>query len=425
MNFLDRRKRFMEQMDDGIALFRNPPEGDGAYHPDSDFYYLTGFQEPNSVCILAPKHEKQKFVLFVQPKDRNAEIWTGKRIGVDEAKKQFGTDEVYPIDELDKTLSKFLSDADSIYYRMGADADFNKKIIDIMTQYQSRRQQDVGPYALIDSGEIVHEMRVKKDSEEIELTRKAIQITTEAHCSVMKAARPGMYEYELEALFNCIYRQRGGIGPAYSPIIASGPNAIFLHYNENSRQIQDGDLILMDTGAEYMHYHSDITRTIPANGRFSEEQKAIYNAVLEAQLKVIDSIRPGNTYENYNNTAYRAITEGLVKIGLLSGDVDELVETNAYAKFYMHNAGHWIGLETHDVGKYKMGGRSRAFEPGMIITPDTGIYIADNLEGIDPKYWNIGIRIEDDALVTENGCEILSADIPKTIRDIEQLMAKG
>ena len=420
--FSERRKRFMEQMDDGVAFFRNPPASSGKYHPDSDFYYLTGFEEPNAVCLLAPEHEEHKFVLFVQPKDEKAEIWTGRRAGVAAAKEKFGADEAYPIDKLDENLSKYLDNVSKIYYRMGGDEDFNKKVIDLIKHYQSRRQSDEGPYTIIDSGEILHEMRLKKSKEEIELMRKAVDITAEAQCAAMKAVKPGMYEYELEALINYIYRKNGAVGPAYPPIVGSGPNAIILHYDANNRQIQEGDLILIDTGAEYAYYDADVTRTIPANGKFSEEQKTIYNIVLEAQLQVIESIKPQNTYEEYNQTAIRAITEGLVKIGLLSDEVDKLIESKEYMKFYMHSAGHWIGLDTHDVGKYKIKGKSRAFEPGMIITPDTAIYIAENTEGVDPKYWNIGIRIEDDALVTETGCEILSSDIPKTVEEVERFM---
>ena len=420
--FSERRKKFMAQMDGGVAFFRNPPSSSGKYYPDSDFYYLTGFDEPNAVCLLTPEHEEHKFVLFVQPKDQKAEIWTGRRTGVEGAKEQFGADEAYPIDKLDENLPKYLDNVSKIYYRMGRDEDFNKKVIDLIKRYQSRRQSDEGPYMLVDSGEILHDMRLKKSSEEIKLMRKAVNITVEAQCAAMKAIKPGMYEYELEAVINYTYRKNGAIGPAYPPIVGSGPNAIILHYDSNNRQIQEGDLVLIDTGAEYAYYDADVTRTIPANGKFSEAQKTIYNIVLEAQLQLIESIKPQNTYENYNQTAIRVITEGLVRVGLLSGDVEKLIESKEYMKFYMHSAGHWIGLDTHDVGKYKIKGKSRAFEPGMIITPDTAIYIAEDTEGVDPKYWNIGIRIEDDALVTETGCEILSSDIPKTVDDIEQFM---
>ncbi|MFQ6044640.1 MAG: aminopeptidase P N-terminal domain-containing protein, partial [Candidatus Poribacteria bacterium] len=389
-----------------------------------DFYYLTGFEEPNAVCLLAPEYEEHKFVLFVQPKDPKAEIWTGRRAGVEGAKEQFGADEAYPIDKLDEELSKYLDNVSKIYYRMGKDEEFNQKIIDLIKRYQPRRQSDKGPHTIVDSGEILHEMRLKKSTEEIELTQKAVDITVEAQRAAMKTVKPGMYEYELEALINYIYLKNGAVGPAYPPIVASGPNAIYLHYDANNRQIQDGDLVLIDTGAEYGYYDADVTRTIPANGKFSGEQKTIYNIVLEAQLQLIESIKPGNSYEDYNQTAVRAITEGLVEIGLLSGDVEELIESKEYMKFYMHSAGHWLGLDTHDVGKYKIRGKSRAFEPGMIITPDTAIYIAGNTEGVDTRYWNIGIRIEDNALVTETGCEILSSDLPKTVEEIERFMRK-
>lgn len=412
----------MEQMDDGAAIFRNPPAGGASDGLDKDFYYLTGFKEPNAVCLLVRLGQEYKSIIFVQPKDRDREIWTGKRAGVEKARELVGADEAHSIDELDEKLPGYLSDAGKIYYRMGEDEEFNVRVFDLLKHYQSGIQYDRGPHTLIDAGEIVHEMRVIKDDKEMELMRKAAQITAEAQRAAMKTVEPGMYEYELEALMNYTYRKNGAGGSAFTPIVAAGPNAVYLHYKENDRQIQDGDLVLIDSGAKYECYASDVTRTFPANGRFSEAQKAIYNVVLEAQLTLIQCIKPGTTYEQYNQTANRAITEGLLKIGLLSGDIDELMESRAYMKFYMHSAGHWIGLDTHDVGKYRANGKSRAFEPGMVITPDTGIYIAENLDGVDPKYWNIGIRIEDDALVTETECEILSYGIPKTAEEVEKFM---
>ena len=418
-----RRERFMEQMDGGVALFKSALASRGRYHPDSDFLYLTGFIEPNAVCLLAPEHKEHKFVLFVQPKDEKRERWNGKRFGVEGAKEQFDVNEAYPIDKLDETLPKYLDDVEKIYYRMGQDEAFNQKIVNLMKRYHSHRQrEDKGPNAIIDPSEILYEMRLIKSPEEISLMRKAARITAEAHLAIMKALKPGMYEYELEALFDYTCRKNGGVGPSYPTILASGPNATILHYNENNRQIQEDDLILIDAATEYEYYDSDVTRTIPASGKFSDEQKAVYNTVLEAQLAAIEMVKPGNCYKDFNKKAVQVITEGLVKLGLLSGEVEKLIEDDEHRKFYMHNAGHWLGLDTHDVGKIKIDGKSRTFEPGMVITVEPGIYIDAGTEGVPEKYWNIGVRIEDDVLVTKDGNKILTAGIPKTIEDIEHFM---
>jgi len=413
----------MKQMDGGVALFKTTPANRGKYHPDSDILYLTGFTEPNAVCLLAPEHKEHKFVLFVRPKDKGQETWAGRRAGVEGAKEQFGADEAYPIDKLDENLPKYLNDVEKIYYRMGQDEAFNQKIVSLLKRYHSHRQrEDKGPNTIIDPSEILHEMRLIKSPEEISFMRKAAQITAEAHLEVMKAIKPGMYEYELEALFDYTCRKNGGVGPSYTTILASGPNATILHYNANNRQIQENDLVLIDAATEYEYYDSDVTRTIPASGEFSDEQKAVYNIVLEAQLAAIEMVKPGKRYEHFNKKATQVITKGLVKLGLLSGKVAKLIEENEQRKFYMHNAGHWLGLDTHDVGKLKINGKSRAFEPGMVITVEPGIYIDAETEGVPEKYRNIGIRIEDDVLVTKDGNEILTADIPKTIEDIECFM---
>lgn len=413
----------MKQMDGGVALFKTASAGRGKYHPDSDFLYLTGFAEPNAVCLLAPEHKEHKFILFVQPKDEKQEKWNGKRFGVEGAKEQFGADEAYPIDELDENLPQYLNDVEKIYYCMGQDEAFNQKMVSLMKRYHSHRQrEDKGPNTLIDPSEILHEMRVIKSPEEISLMLKAVQITAEAHLAVMKTIKPGMYEYELEALFDYTCRKNGGVGPSYPTILASGPNATILHYNDNNRQIQAGDLVLIDAAAEYEYYDSDVTRTIPASGKFSDEQRAIYDIVLEAQLAAIEVVKPGNCYDDFNKKTVQIITQGLVKLGLLSGEVKKLIEDNEHRKFYMHNAGHWLGLDTHDVGKLKIDGKSRAFEPGMVVTVEPGIYINAEAEGVPEKYWDIGVRIEDDVLVAKGGNEILTAGIPKTIEDIERIM---
>lgn len=415
--YSDRRKRFMEKMDGGVAIFRAPEMRNRKYLPDKDFYYLTGFDEPNAICLLAPTHKEHQFVLFVQPKDETRERWSGRRAGVEGAKQQFGTDEAYPIDKLDENLPKYLDGIDKIYYRMGADEAFNQKIVDLMKRYR--------PHTLIDTGEILHEMRLFKSKSELDLMRKAVAITEIAHREAMKAIKPGMYEYELEALIDYTFRKNGAVGPAFPTIVGAGPNATILHYTTNDYQIQDNTLVLIDAAAEYQYYNADVTRTIPANGKFSEIQKSIYNIVLEAQLAAIEMVKPGNHLDDFHNKAVQVITEGLVKLGFLSGEVDELIKSEKYKNFYMHNTGHWLGLDSHDVGKRKIGEQSRILEPGIVLTVEPGIYISKDTEGVPPEYWDIGVRIEDNVLVTEDGNEVLTAEIPKTIEEIERFMREG
>ena len=413
--YSDRRKRFMEKMNGGVAIFRTPMEiRDKKYLPDKDFYYLTGFDEPNAVCLLAPTHKEHQFVLFVRPKDEKQERWYGGRAGVEGSKQQFGVDEAYPIDKLDENLPKYLNGIDKIYYRMGSDEAFNQKIVSLMKRYR--------PHTLIDTGKILHEMRLFKSTDELNLIRKAAEITGMAHCEAMKAVKPGMYEYELEALIDYTFRKNGAVGPAFPSIVGVGSNATILHYTANNCQIQDNALVLIDAAAEYQYYSADVTRTFPANGKFSDIQKSIYNIVLEAQLAAIEIVKPGNRLDDFHNKAVRVITEGLVKLELLSGDIDELIESEKYKKFYMHRTGHWLGMEAHDVGRNKIDGESRIVEPDMVLTVEPGIYISRDTEDVPPEYWDIGVRIEDDVLVTENGNEVLTAGIPKTIEEIERFM---
>ncbi len=422
--YAERRQKFMAQMDGGVAIFRAASMvGQCKYHPDNDFYYLTGFEEPDAVCLLAPHHKEHKFVLFVRPKNREKEIWYGRRAGVEGAKEQFGADETYPIDKLDEHLPKYLDDVDKIYYRFGSDKEFNQKVVNLIQRYQfSQQRESKGPRAIIDAGEILHEMRLFKSPAELDMMHKAAEITTEAHIEAMKAAHPGIYEYELEALIDYTFRKNGALRPAFVTILASGPNTTILHYSTNNRQIQEQDLILIDAAAEYAHYSVDVTRTFPASGVFSNPQKAIYNIVLDAQLAAIEIAKPNTPYHDIHKIAARTITEGLVQLGLLSGEVDKLIESKEYKKFYMHNAGHWLGMDSHDVGKYKVEGQSRILQPGMTFTVEPGIYIAEDIDDVPPEYLNIGVRIEDNVLITDDGNEVLTAAIPKTIEDIERIM---
>lgn len=422
-----RREELMAKIGNGTAIFRSAPvavmhnDVEYAYRQDSDFYYLTGFNEADAVAVLAPHHEEHRFILFVQPKDKEKEVWTGYRVGVDAAKEKYGADEAYPITELDEKLPQYLEKADKIYYHLGRDRKFNETVLShwqkLIATYPKR---GTGPIAIEDSNFILHPMRLIKSATELDLMRKAIAISVEAHNHAREFAKPGRYEYEIQAEMEHIFRLRGGIGPAYPSIVASGANACILHYIENDRQLQENDLLLIDAGCCYEYYNGDITRTFPVNGKFTPEQKIIYDLVLTAQLAAIDQVKPENPWNLGHDTAVRILTEGLVELELLTGDIEELIKEEKYKAFYMHKTGHWLGLDVHDAPVYKLGEDAwQTLQPGQILTVEPGIYIAPDYqpaEGqpeIDDKWRGIGIRIEDDVLVTESGNEILTAGVPK------------
>ncbi|MBF2076064.1 MAG: aminopeptidase P N-terminal domain-containing protein [Synechococcales cyanobacterium C42_A2020_086] len=430
--YAQRRERLMAQIGKGTALFRSAPmavmHNDVEYNfrQDSDFFYLTGFNEPEAVAVLAPHHEEHRFVLFVQPKDLEKETWTGYRVGVEAAKEQFGADAVYSIQELDEKLPQYLEKADRIYYRLGRDRSFNDRVLRHWQQLLATYpKKGYGPIALEDPAPVLHAMRQIKSASELERLRKAAEIAVDAHNRARQFAQPGRYEYEVQAEIEHTFRRRGAMGPAYPSIVASGANACVLHYTENTRQMQDGDLLLIDAGCAYDYYNSDITRTFPVNGKFTAEQKAIYEIVLEAQLQAIAQIRPGTPYKQIHDTAVRVIVEGLLALNLLQGDIEEIIKEEKYKPFYMHRTGHWLGLDVHDVGVYQHGDVPHNLEPGQVFTVEPGIYISPYLkpaEGqpeVDPRWHGIGVRIEDDVLVTANGCDILTAGVPKSIADLE------
>ncbi len=377
--------------------------------------------------MLAPHHEEHKFVLFVQPKDLEKETWTGYRVGVEAAKERFGADEVYPINELDEKLPQYLEKADRIYYHLGRDRAFNDKVLRhwqrLLATYPKK---GYGPIALEDPAPVLHPLRQIKRAAELELMRTAAQIAVDAHNHARQFAQPGHYEYEVQAEMEHIFRKRGAMGPAYPSIVASGANACVLHYTENTRQMQAGDLLLIDAGCAYDYYNSDITRTFPISGKFTPEQKAIYEIVLTAQLQAIAQVQPGNPYQQIHDTAVRVIVEGLMDLGLLQGDIEEIIKEEKYKPFYMHRTGHWLGLDVHDVGVYQHGETPHNLAPGQVLTVEPGIYISPYIkpvEGqpeVDPKWHGIGIRIEDDVLVTPDGCEILTAGVPKAIEELER-----
>lgn len=428
-----RREQLMTKIGNNTAIFRSAPTAvmhndvEYAFRQDSDFFYLTGFDEPEAVAVLAPHHPEHQFVLFVQPKDREKEVWTGYRCGVEGAKERFGADEAYPIAELDEKLPQYIEKADRIYYRLGRDRAFNEKVLNLwqrlMATYPKR---GIGPIAIEDTGPILHGMRLVKSQAELDLMRTAAAISVEAHNLAQEIAQPGRYEYEIQAEMERIFRLRGGIGPAYPSIVASGVNACVLHYIENNRQMQDNELLLIDAGCAYAYYNADITRTFPVGGKFTSEQKTLYEIVLEAQKQAIAQIKPGNPYSAVHDTAVRVLTEGLVELGILQGQIEELIKEEKYKPFYMHRTGHWLGLDVHDVGVYQHGDSPQILQLGQVLTVEPGLYIvpdtkpAEGQPEIDPRWNGIGIRIEDDVLVTESGYEVLTAGVPKAVEELER-----
>ncbi|MBD2194070.1 MULTISPECIES: aminopeptidase P N-terminal domain-containing protein [Calothrix] len=428
-----RRQQLMSKLGNGTAIFRSAPmavmhnDVEYNYRQDSDFFYLTGFNEPQAVAVLAPHHAEHQFVLFVQPKDREKEVWTGYRCGVGAAKELYGADEAYPITELDEKLPQYLEKADRIFYHLGRDRNFNDKVL---KHYQSLLRtypkRGTGPIAIEDTSPILGSMRLIKSKAELELMRQAAAIATEAHSLAQQVTAPGRYEYEIQAEIEHIFRLRGAMGPAYPSIVASGVNACVLHYIENDRQMQDEDLLLIDAGCAYGYYNSDITRTFPVGGKFTAEQKILYEIVLEAQKQAIAQVQPGNTFNSVHDTAVRVLTEGLVEVGILKGEVDKLIEEEKYKPYYMHRTSHWLGLDVHDVGVYQHGDNPQILQPGQILTVEPGLYIvpdtklAEDQPATDPRWVGIGIRIEDDVLVTSTGHEVLTAGVPKEVDQVER-----
>jgi len=430
--YAQRRDRLMAKLGKGTAIFRSAPtavmHNDVEYNfrQDSDFFYLTGFHEPNAVAVLAPHHEEHRFILFVQPKDPVRETWTGYRVGVEAAKERFTADAVYPIQELSEKLPQYLEKADRIYYRLGRDRPFNETILNhwqqLMATYPKRGS---GPVAIEDPTPLLHPLRQIKSAAELDLMRTAAAIAVDAHNRAWQFTQPGRYEYEIQAELEHTFRLRGGV-PAYPSIVAAGANGCILHYTENTCQTQEGDLLLIDAGCAYEYYNSDITRTFPVGGKFTAEQKTLYEIVLDAQQQAIAQIYPGNPYTQIHKTAVRVIVEGLMALGLLQGDIEEIIKEEKYKPFFMHKTGHWLGLDVHDVGVYQYGETSHTLEPGQITTVEPGIYIAPDIkpvEGqpeVDVRWRGIGIRIEDDVLVTPMGAEVLTAGVPKSIADMER-----
>jgi Xaa-Pro aminopeptidase len=422
---------FIRRMEpDSVAIIPAAPEATRSndthyrYRQDSDFYYLTGFDEPEAVAVVAPSRDEGKFTLFVRPRDAEQETWVGKRAGVEGAKEKHGADAAFAVAEFRDKLAELLNGAKNIYYRLGVRADLDEVLIKQLGEMRLRSRQFTAPDSITDPSAILGEMRLVKSDAEIELMQRAADIAAEAHVEAMKAVRPGMMEYEIEALIEYHFRRSGAAAPAYGSIVGGGANATILHYVTNEAELRDGDLLLIDAGAEFRGYASDITRTFPVSGRFSQAQRDIYEAVLAAQTACVEMVKPGVTMDDLNNHAIRILTERMVSLGLLAGDVDKLIEEKTYRRFFMHGIGHFLGLDVHDAGRYKLNGAARALASGVVITVEPGLYIAEDAENVPDKYRGIGVRIEDDVLVTPDGYRVLTSKVPKEIEEIERLMAR-
>ncbi len=425
------REAFIEKMGrGGVAIFASTPpaiwnhDTEYNYRPDPNFFYLTGFEEPESICVIAPDHPKHQYILFVRPKDKQAEIWNGKRVGVKDARKRYGADKAYPIEKFSEKIGKYLQDAERLYYTLGSNAEVDSEILARFTQsVRSRIRSGKGFDTLVDPSPILSELRLIKNETELQRTRLATEITVAGHVAAMKAVRPGLYEYELEALVESTFRMNGANGIAFPTIVASGGNATTLHYTTNDCRIEDETLVLIDAGAEYGRYSGDVTRTFPANGTFTEAQREIYQIVLDAHTAIIDSIRPGVSIDAPHQKSIELLTEGMLSLGLLTGKAKKLIKKEAYRQFYMYRIGHMLGLDVHDVNcVHDPNGDFKTFQPGMVMTIEPGLYVADDTKEVPPAYLGIGVRIEDDILITEDGCEVLTDGVPKEIDEVEALV---
>jgi Xaa-Pro aminopeptidase len=471
--FIERRRRFAEAIGDGLAIVPAALEtarNSDVTHPfrqSSDFFFLTGFDEPDAVAIFNPAHVKERYVLFVRPRDREMEIWHGHRAGTEGAVASYGADAAYPVEQLDAKLREYAIDRSTLVYRLG-NPSFDARVIRLAAELRNARARGLGgPTRIEDPGPILHELRLRRSPAELARQRRACQISRDAHIEAMRYARPGMHEYQVQAALEFVFRSEGSPRDAYPSIVASGPNACILHYVENRRKMEDGDLLLIDAACEYGYHAADITRTFPVNGRFSGPQRAIYEVVLKAQLAAIAAARPGAKYEVVHDAARRVLTEGLVALKLLPRSVADSLAMHHYREFYMHGTGHWLGMDVHDVGDYRITRQSRSLEPGMVFTVEPGLYIdperesatiylrefsedeqlerrlrlgvsaakqleaeekakAEKIEHPIPKeFRGIGVRIEDDILVTAAGVENLTAGTPKTIEEVERACAEA
>lgn len=431
-----RRKRLLAQMaarGGGVLVLPTAPETirnrdtHYPYRHDSYFYYLTGFTEPQAALVLiaARGRKRARQILFCRSRDAERELWDGFRYGPKEARERFGFDAAWPINELDRRMPTLLEDEPALFTLLGRDPAWDARALRWLEQVRSKTRAGVqAPARLIEARVEIDAMRLIKDADEIERMRQAAAISAAAHRRAMRATRPGLHEYAIEAELTYEFRRHGADAPAYPPIVASGANACILHYIDNRARLETGQLVLVDAGAEYMSYAGDITRTWPVSGRFSGPQREVYEIVLAAQTAALEQIRPGAPWNAFHEAAVRVLTQGLIDLGLLEGEVDGLIESGAYKRFYMHRTGHWLGLDVHDAGEYKLDGKWQPLEAGMTLTVEPGLYIRAG-EGVPAALAGIGVRIEDDVRVTTTGHEILSADAPKTVAAIEEEMRAG
>jgi Xaa-Pro aminopeptidase len=425
--FAARRDAYMQAIGKtGVAIVRSLPErlrnGD-SYHPFrqiSDLLYLTGFVEPEATLVLRPGHDTERVVMFVRPRDPEMETWDGRRAGVDGAKAHYGADAAYPASELASKLGELIANSEELHYSLGLHDEMDLLVTHTIARLRKLEKRGKRPpRAVVDPRHALHELRLHKRPEELTAMRKAAAISSDAHVAAMRAGKPGTFEHELEALINYTFRKNGSEGPGYATIVGAGENATILHYIENRCAIADGDLVLVDAGCEYNHYTADITRTWPANGRFTDVQRRVYQIVLDCQIEAVAMVKPGITLDDIHNHCVKKLTEGMIALGLLSGTADERIADQGYRRFYMHGTSHWLGLDVHDVGAYTRDGKARPLEPGMVITVEPGLYIAADTPDVPDALRGIGVRIEDDVLVTADGHEVLTAACPKTVEDIE------
>ncbi len=429
IDFKQRRQRVLDALGSAVLLLPSAPlairnnDVEHEYRQDSDLFYLSGFDEPESVLCLRGGKEKP-YALFLRSRDPEREVWDGARAGVDGAVKAFAADEAFPIGELAQKLPALLENATRLYYRLGRDRSFDDVVLTAIDKVRSKAKLGLSwPVEIVDPATLVHEHRRVKAREELELMRRAAEITRDAHLAGMAAARPDAFEYEVEAVMLAVFRQAGAERLAYGPIVGSGPNATVLHYRKNDRKMRDGDLLLVDAGCEYGYYAADVTRTFPVGGRFSGPQRAIYEIVLAAQIASIEAVRAGVTLEAIHDASVRVIAQGLLDLGMVEGPIETVLEKQTYKKYYMHRTCHYLGMDVHDVGRYFVDGKARPLDTGVVITVEPGIYVADNAEGAPEQYRGIGVRIEDDVLVTPEGASVLTSDVPKSVDDVERACA--
>ena len=422
--YATRRRRLAEAIGDAVAVVPTAPErvrNRDSHYPyrfDSHFYYLTGFTEPEAVLVLKEK----KSILFCRERNEEREIWEGFRYGPEAARERFGFDEAHAIARLDEEMARLLENRPALYYPMGADAAWDARAIGWLNAVRARVRAGIAaPERVHDVRAVLDDMRLVKDAHELDVMRRTARIAAAAHRRAMQRARPGRYEYEIEAELLYEFRRSGAQFPAYSPIVAGGANACVLHYVANDAPLRDGELLLIDAGCELDGYASDVTRTYPVNGRFGPAQREVYEIVLAAQRAALESVRAGNAWNEPHDAAVKVLAQGMIDLELVRGGLDEVLEKETYKRFYMHRTGHWLGLDVHDAGDYKRQGSWRALAPGMVLTVEPGLYIRA-ADDVPERLRNIGVRIEDDVLVADRGCEVLTAEAPKAIDDIEALM---